>query len=446
MITDRAGCFRIKASASLPEAERRLFRRSVYQISDRQSIARCTMEKRRTPGIGFVFFMTLMTSVCLGAGPSYAGQGKVLVIFSGADSIPLKGGASHRTGYFLSEMAVPVMLLKRAGWQIECASPTGAAPVMDSNSDGRQFFKSDEEYLEAKKIAGSSELKAMKKLSSYTEDRLKGFGGIFVPGGHAPMADLYKDPDLGRILNYFHKNSRPTALICHGPVSLLAAMDGNGWIYKGYSVTAFSDAEEKEAEKSGALGGNVQFYICDALAEAGARIRNAEKLWQGNVVRDRELITGQNPGSGEELAEVFLEALTAGKLSDMKMNGWPPAGGNMAPGRLYDISPSMADWKAGYRTLWIGRRSKDCQQQEFLTRLTEHLNLARKALGPGGLEGYVIFATEDYEIAYGKWKDRESAARSLQSKEGRAAVLDGESFMEKVLFREITEIPPWLVK
>jgi len=404
------------------------------------------MEKGRVSRICLVFFLTLMATVCLGAGPSCAGQGKVLVVFSGADSITLKGGESHRTGYFLSEMAVPVMLLKRAGYKIECASPTGAAPVMDSSSDLRQFFKSDEEYVEAKKIAEGGELNAIKRLSSYTDDELKCFDGVFVPGGHAPMADLYKEPDLGKILNYFHKNGRPTALICHGPVSLLAARGSSGWIYKGYSVTAFSDAEEKEAEKSGALGGNVQFYICDALAEAGARICNTDKLWQSNVVRDRELITGQNPGSCEELAEVFLEALTARKFSDMKMSGWPPAGGIMAPDRLYDISPSMADWKAGYRTLWIGRRSKDCPQQMFLTRLTEHLNLARKALGPGGLEGYVIYATEDYEIAYGKWKDRESAARSLQSKEGRAAVLDGESFMEKVLFREITEIPAWLVK
>jgi len=395
----------------------------------------------KAPGLSIFFILALTAIACWCACPSYAEQGKVLVVFSGADSIPLKGGGVHKTGYFLSEMAIPVRLLKNAGWQIECASPTGALPIMDKSSDSRQFFKSDEEYLEAKKIAESSELKAMKKLSSYTEDRLKGFDGIFVPGGHAPMADLYKDPDLGMILKYFHSSGKPTALICHGPVSLLAARDGSGWIYKGYSVTAFSDAEEKEAEKSGALGGNVQFYICDALAEAGAQIRNADKLWQSNVVRDRELITGQNPGSGEELAEVFLEALTAEKLSRMKMRSWPPDGGAMSSGVLYDVSPAKTGWTSGYRTLWIGRRSKNCPERDFLPRLTEHLNIARKALGAGGLEGYVIYATEDYEIAYGKWKDRESMTRSLQSKEGRAAVEDGNSFMDKVLFRELTEIP-----
>ncbi|GEM_PF-42917 len=401
--------------------------------------------KERSFSRVFIIILPVLMAFLIGCcSISYAQQGKVLVIFSGADSISLKGGGTHKTGYFLSEMAIPLILLKNAGYGIEYASPGGVEPAMDKSSDNRQFFKSDEQYLEAKKLAAGIKMRAPRKLSAYNIEELRHFDGIFVPGGHAPMADLYKDAELGSMLRFFHQNKKPTALICHGPVSLLAARDDKGWIYKGYSMTAFSDAEEKEAEKSGSLGGNVMFYICDALAGAGARISNAEKLWQSHVVRDRELITGQNPGSGEELSEVFLEALTAEKLNHKKIYAWPATGKVMTSGEIYDASVAKADWNEGYRTLWIGRRKKDCPEQSFLSRLTEHVNRARQVFEPYGFSGYVIFATGDYEIAYGKWKNKESAQRAFDLKDVKEAIEDGNSFMDKVLFKELTTKPLWL--
>lgn len=270
-------------------------------------------------------FLSALLSFFIGiSNVSYAQQGKILVVLSGADYISLKGGGTHKTGYFLSEMAIPSKLLKNAGYEAEYANPTGAEPVMDKTSDSRQFFASEEDYLDAKRLAQDKKLLKPRKLSSYNNDELRRFDGIFIPGGHAPMTDLYRDADLGRMLRFFHKSKKPTASICHGPVSLLAAREGDSWIYKGYSMTAFSDAEEKEAEKSGLLGGNVLFYVCTALTDAGARISHADKLWQSHVVRDRELITGQNPASCEEFSKVFLEALTAEKLSHKKISTWPP--------------------------------------------------------------------------------------------------------------------------
>jgi len=47
---------------------------------------------------------------------------------------------------------------------------------------------------------------------------------LFVPGGHGPMTDLLDDPDAGTVLRHFHKTSKPTAVLCHGPISLLAAL------------------------------------------------------------------------------------------------------------------------------------------------------------------------------------------------------------------------------
>jgi putative intracellular protease/amidase len=38
------------------------------------------------------------------------------------------------------------------------------------------------------------------------------------------MIDMMQDPDLGEILRHVHSTAKPTALLCHGPVAIAAAM------------------------------------------------------------------------------------------------------------------------------------------------------------------------------------------------------------------------------
>ena len=83
----------------------------------------------------------------------------------------------------------------------------------------------------------------------------------------APMVDLLKDKNLGKILVSFHESHRPTGIICHGPIVLLSTLpdpdafiasmiagDGKassltqGWPYGGYRVTIFSTGEEQALE------------------------------------------------------------------------------------------------------------------------------------------------------------------------------------------------------
>jgi hypothetical protein len=47
---------------------------------------------------------------------------------------------------------------------------------------------------------------------SITDEELKTFDGIFIPGGHAPLTDLGADPELGRILLHFHAEVKPTGI------------------------------------------------------------------------------------------------------------------------------------------------------------------------------------------------------------------------------------------
>jgi putative intracellular protease/amidase len=147
------------------------------------------------------------------------------------------------------------------------------------------------------------------------------------------MIDLLDDPDAGTVLRHFHKTSKPTAVLCHGPISLLAALPNSkevvdalkagdaagarakakGWIYSGYKLTIFSTAEEQQREPI-EIGGKVFFYPDFALRTAGGDVSVVEP-WKSYVLQDREVISGQNPFSDEALVKLLLPALNAKKKS-----------------------------------------------------------------------------------------------------------------------------------
>ena len=148
---------------------------------------------------------------------------------------------------------------------------------------------------------------------------------MFIPGGHAPLIDLANNPQVGTILTHFNAQAKPTAAICHGPIALLSAQQNpqqfqqalaqqktsaaSNWIYAGYSMTIFSDAEETVFEAS-LNGDKLQYYPGKAMQQAGGNMQYST-AWTPNVVVDRELITGQNPFSDKALAAAMLEQLAS---------------------------------------------------------------------------------------------------------------------------------------
>lgn len=265
-------------------------------------------------------------------------QGKVLVVLSSAKALTLKDGVQHATGFYMNELGVPLQALIKAGFEPVYVNPQGNQPAMDVSSDKPALFASAAEYNAVKELLKDPKLAHPQKLSGIAAGDLNQYVGIFVPGGHAPMEDLWKDASLGKILRHFHSKNQPTALICHGPIALLSTLNkpeelGKAleashsasdndtkktaaekpvtskelWTYQGYRMTVFSDAEEKPNEPT-ALGGYMKFYPEDALRAAGAKLQIAPAK-KSKVVQDRELITGQNPFSDKELAAAFLKAL-----------------------------------------------------------------------------------------------------------------------------------------
>ncbi len=273
-----------------------------------------------------------LTAIALAAAAftaTTASAGNVLVVLSDEATLDLKAGKTFQTGFYLNELMQPVKMLLDAGHTVTFATPNGKAPTLDKGSVNPMFFGGDQAALDAHhKLLEQLRLtdSANSPVVSLARVEQQGYGkydAVYVPGGHAPMQDLLTSPALGKVLAAFHKDGKPTALVCHGPIALLSAMpDAKGftmklaqgatptqpkWIYSGYKVTVFTNDEE-EASKAQLGGGEMKFYPQTALQKAGLQFSKAAN-WQGNMVTDRELITGQNPASAPLVGKELLARL-----------------------------------------------------------------------------------------------------------------------------------------
>ncbi|WP_109126043.1 type 1 glutamine amidotransferase domain-containing protein [Dyella sp. C11] len=263
-------------------------------------------------------------------------KGNVLVIGSNATRIEIQGGKTGPTGQYLNETVVPIMTLIDAGYDIVLATPDGTKPHIDEASLSAQHFGGDEKAFEQAKsfYAENAFVNHPRTLRSVLDDGLDGYAAVFVPGGQAPVVDLMQNPEMGEILRYFHTHKKPTALLCHGPIAVVAAMPkarefraalvardmtkaaelAKGWQYTGYKMTVFSASEEKYVEDQ-ILHGKMYFTMPEALQAAGGNVQNGTVDFAPHVVEDRELITGQNPRSDHLVGETLVKALSRKALA-----------------------------------------------------------------------------------------------------------------------------------
>ena len=256
----------------------------------------------------------------------------ILVMASSADTFTLPDGRVEQIGYYLNELAVPVQAALDAGYEMVLATPKGNKPVVDPVSPVVAHFGGSEGALR-KALDFVKTYPAMQNPRSFRsviEEGLDKYVGFYSPGGHPPMVDLMQDPDLGEILRHAHSTGTTTALLCHGPIAIAAAMPkakefraalvagkpeeakklAEGWQYAGYRMTVFSNDEEHYAEEHYLGGSKVPFYPNDALKIAGGDVSISDKgIFHPYGVEDRELITGQNPPSDHWMAKHFVKAL-----------------------------------------------------------------------------------------------------------------------------------------
>lgn len=239
----------------------------------------------------------------------FAQNKKILFVLSAADILELNEGQKLRqTGVFLNEFYLAYKSVLENGYTVEFATPQGVVATMDEESLQDKYWKN---LLAVKKEA----VEFIKNDSSFNHPitlekamaNADGYIGLIIPGGQGLMIDLIDNKNIPVLLRHFAQENKPTGLICHAP-SLILTIPIEENPYIGYKINSVSPLEEFVIEKFIMKGKPKNRKIAKQLKRLGLNYKSG--LPKANfAIKDRNLITSQNPFSSSSFNTLFLELL-----------------------------------------------------------------------------------------------------------------------------------------
>jgi putative intracellular protease/amidase len=234
---------------------------------------------------------------------------KVIFIMSAAKELKLTNGKVYpETGVFLSEFYLAYKEIVNLGYEVDFATPNGVVSSIDKESYNKKYWKNQASLIgEATEFVKQNQKfnkpltleKALENINDYT--------GMVIPGGQGLMVDLFYDQNISKILTSFSQKGKPIGLICHAPALILSMPKAEN-PFIGYNVNSVTGLEEFFIENFVMKGKPNNRKIAKQLKKLGLKYKKGRPA--GNfAVKDRELITSQNPYSNEAFNKLYLEAL-----------------------------------------------------------------------------------------------------------------------------------------
>jgi len=208
------------------------------------------------------------------------------------------GNTGKKTGFWIEEFAAPYYAFIDAGIEVTLASPAGGQPPIDPSSELEDFQTDATRRFDTDTNAQTT------LANSLCLDKVKqdDFDAVFYPGGHGPLWDLTDNLTSIALIESFLRAKKPIAAVCHASAAFLNIKDANGdYVVKGKTVTGFSNTEEEAVQ----LTDVVPFLLEDELVARGARYQKGDD-WGVFTLEDGLVITGQNPASSAQSADVLI--------------------------------------------------------------------------------------------------------------------------------------------
>lgn len=223
---------------------------------------------------------------------------RILIIMSSNSDLGLSG---KQTGTWFEEIATPYYIFQQAGHEVVLASPKGGKAPIDLLSLKAPFAtpNTDKFLKDAVAMFALENTRILNTIDAST------FDAIFFPGGYSLLWDLASNQLVIKIVKDFYNDFKPIAFVCHAPAILRdVRLDDGSYLIKELNITGFTNEEEKEI----GLGEYLLFSLEDDLKMRGANYTKKAN-WQGNVVVDKMILTGQNPASAPMIANELVEML-----------------------------------------------------------------------------------------------------------------------------------------
>jgi putative intracellular protease/amidase len=223
---------------------------------------------------------------------------KVLVVVTSHEKF---GAKDRKTGYWLEEVSHFYYALEKVGFQIDIVSPRGGAPPMDPRSED------EDDDINRAFLANSRARQKLANTKRPEEVRAEDYVVVYFAGGHGAMWDFPENRSLATIAASVYEQGGVVAAVCHGPSGLLGIKLSNGRdLIAGKKVTGFSNEEESLLM----LKSDVPFLLEDELdKKSGGHFVQTAMPFTSHAVESERVVTGQNPASTGETAQVVIETL-----------------------------------------------------------------------------------------------------------------------------------------
>lgn len=214
------------------------------------------------------------------------------------------GNTGRKTGVFASEMTAPYYTFLDAGMTVDVASIRGGEIPIEAVSL-RWPLKSVHDARFLRDAVFRKKVKSSPAVSAVDGSV---YDVVFLAGGWGAAYDFEQSPELGQLLIKANAHDAVIGGVCHGPLGLLAAREGNDLpLVNGRKLTAVTDKQVRE------LGITMtprhperDLRAAGALFEGSTGFRD---IFASRVVTDGRLVTGQNQNDGAETADRMMQVI-----------------------------------------------------------------------------------------------------------------------------------------
>lgn len=237
---------------------------------------------------------------------------KILIFMSSADTLILGGERKYPTGIFLNEFYIPYKNLKEQGYEIDFATLDGKSAPIDPESLKSKYWdneKIQQEAIDFTKL--NIKFLNPKSIDSLVKPELE-YSGIIIPGGQGLMVDLLGNDKVLDLISKFHTKNKSIGLICHAP-AILTTYPKESNPFNGYRVNSVTGIEEWFIETFVMKGTPSVRKIASLLEESGLNYEKSFLPGRPYAVKDRNLVSSQNPFSGKEFIDLYNESLSESK-------------------------------------------------------------------------------------------------------------------------------------
>nr|WP_314370713.1 type 1 glutamine amidotransferase domain-containing protein [uncultured Acinetobacter sp.] len=211
-------------------------------------------------------------------------------------------GIDQPTGLWLGELTHAYDEFEKQNYIQDIVSPLGGKSPIEPKSLG--LFVADQSVLKRKNDQTFMQL--LENTKKPSEINWEDYDVIYYTGGHGVMWDFLNNAELQEMTRNIYEKGGIVSSVCHGYCGLLNVRLSDGeYLIKDKKITGFAWSEEIFA----GVAKKVPYNAEQVAKQHGAIYSKKFIPFAPYVAQDGNLITGQNPFSARQTAQMIIESL-----------------------------------------------------------------------------------------------------------------------------------------